>query len=116
MDYLKVRCFHCSGKFELYSHKKNHGDSPPMCPHCLTEMDRTQWGRLVDAYYVFSEVNMDFRKYHEDRGEPLFQVELRNHYVKPGKMELDTKILENMDALAEIIKHPVPNRNVEDFE
>lgn len=26
------------------------------------------------------------------------------------------KVLENMEALADIVKHPVPNRNIEDYE
>ena len=60
-----------------------------MCPHCLSRMDGKQWGRLIDAYFTISEVNKDFRKYHEERGEPLFQVELRNHYVKPRKIVLN---------------------------
>lgn len=116
MDYLKVHCFQCKGKFELYSRNMNHDDMPPMCPHCLTRMGKKQWERLIDAYYTFQEVNMDFSKYHEDRGEPLFQVEIRNHYVKPGKIVLNDQIIKNMDTMADIVKHPVPNRNIEDFE
>ncbi len=91
MDYLRVRCFHCGGRFELYSRDMNHDGKPPMCPHCLSRMDGKQWGRLIDAYFTISEVNKDFRKYHEERDEPLFQVELRNHYVKPGKIVLNDK-------------------------
>ena len=86
MDYLKVKCFHCGNKFELYSHSMNHQDKSPMCPHCLARMNEKQWERLIDAYYTFAEVNINFRKYHDDRGEPLFQAELRNHYVKPTKI------------------------------
>ena len=89
MDYLRVRCFHCGGGVELYSRDMNHDGKPPMCPHCLSRMDGKQWGRLIDAYFTISEVNKDFRKYHEERGEPLFQVELRNHYVKPRKIVLN---------------------------
>ena len=116
MDYLKVHCLQCKGKFEPYSRNMNHDAMPPMCPHCLTRMDKKQWERLIDAYYTFQEVNMDFSKYHEDRGEPLFQVEIRNHYVKPGEMVLNDQIIKNMDTMADIVKHPVPNRNIEDFE
>ena len=86
MDYLKVKCFHCGNKFELYSHSMNFEDKPPMCPHCLARMNEKQWERLINAYFTFAEVNTDFRKYHDDRGEMLFQVELRNHYIKPTKI------------------------------
>lgn len=89
MDYLKIHCFHCGGKFELYSRKMNHDDKPPRCPHCLKMMDKTQWKRLVDAYYTFAEVNKNFRKYHDDRGEALFQAEFRNYYVKPEKIVIE---------------------------
>ena len=67
MDYLKAHCFHCGGKFELYSRNMNYDDKPPMCPHCLTRMDRTQWKRLIDAYYTFCEVNKNFRNSLEAR-------------------------------------------------
>ena len=86
MDYLKVHCFHCGGDFELYAHTMDHENKPPMCPHCLKRMNGTQWERLIDAYYTFAEVNKNFRKYHDDRGEALFQVELRNYYVEPEKI------------------------------
>lgn len=89
MDYLKVRCFHCKGEFELYNRNMNHDDKPPRCPHCLKMMNKTQWERLINAYYTFAEVNKNFRQYHEDRGEPLFQVELRSYYVKPEKIVID---------------------------
>lgn len=86
MDYLKVHCFHCGGDFELYAHTMDHENKPPMCPHCLKRMNGTQWERLIDAYYTFAEVNKNFRKYHDNRGEALFQVELRNYYVEPEKI------------------------------
>lgn len=89
MEYLKVKCHRCGNSFHLYNRDMNHDDKPPMCPHCLSRMDGKQWGRLIDAYFTISEVNKDFRKYHEERGEPLFQVELRNHYVKPRKIVLN---------------------------
>lgn len=47
MDYLKVRCFHCKGEFELYNRNMNYDDKPPRCPHCLKKMDKTQWERLI---------------------------------------------------------------------
>ena len=89
MDYLKVHCHNCGGKFELYSRDMNREDKPPMCPHCLARMDKTQWERLIDAYFTFAEVNKNFRKYHWERGETLFQVELRNRFVEPEKIVLN---------------------------
>lgn len=116
MEYLKVKCHRCGNGFHLYNRDMSHEEKPPHCPHCLVQMDKTQWERLIDAYYTMSEVNKDFRKYHQDRGEPLFQVELKNHYVKPEKIVLDDQIQKNLDILKDIVNHPVPNRNIEDYE
>lgn len=122
MEYLKVKCHRCGNSFHLYNRDMSHEEDPPMCPHCLIRMDKTQWGRLIDAYFTFAEVNKNFRKYHTDRGEPLFQVELltEKKYVAPENIALDDSledILKNMDAtLADIVRNPVPNRNIEDYE
>jgi len=131
MEYLKVKCHRCGNSFHLYNRDMSHGEKLPYCPHCLVPMDKTQWGRLIDAYFTFAEVNKDFRRYHTDRGEPLFQVELltEKKYVKPGKIMLDDgftqqsgteksmeEILKDMETLADIVRNPVPNRNIEDSE
>lgn len=91
MDYLKLKCHQCGNSFHLYNRDIGHEGKPPYCPHCLTAMDKTQWQCLVDAYLAFAEVNSNFRRYHTDRGEPLFQVELltEKKYVDPKKIVLD---------------------------
>ncbi len=87
---------------------------------------------MVDAYFTFAEVNKNFRKDHTDRGEPLFQVELltEKKYAKPQKIVLDDgftgqtgagvsmgEALEAMEKpLADIVRNPVPNRNIADYE
>lgn len=132
MEYLKVKCHRCGNSFHLYNRDMSYDERPPHCPHCLVSMDKMQWERLVDAYFTFAEVNKNFRKYHMDRGEPLFQVELltEKKYVKPEKIVLDdgfvgqtgagTSMEEALGAmekpLADIVKNPVPNRNIEDYE
>ena len=91
MEYLKVTCHRCGNGFHLYNRDMSYEERPPMCPHCLVRMDKMQWERLIDAYFTFAEVNKNFRKYHEDRGEPLFQAELltEERYVKPKNIVLD---------------------------
>lgn len=132
MEYLKVKCHRCGNSFHLYNRDMSYEEKPPMCPHCLTRMDKTQWERLIDAYFTFAEVNKNFRKYHEDRGEALFQVELltEKKYVKPEKIVLDdgfmgqtgagTSMEEALGAmekpLADIVRNPIPDRNIEDYE
>ena len=132
MEYLKVKCHRCGNSFHLYNKDMSYDERPPMCPHCLIRMDKTQWERLINAYFTFAEVNKNFRKYHEDRGEPLFQVEFltEKKYVKPKKIVLDdgfagqTGVRTSMEdalkamekPLADIVRNPVPNRNIEDYE
>lgn len=91
MEYLKIKCHRCGNTFDIYNSTINKQESAPHCPHCLVSMDRRQWERLIDAYLVFSEVNKNFRKYHEDRGEPLFQVQLfaEEKYVRPEDIYLE---------------------------
>lgn len=117
--------------FIFINRDMSYDERPPMCPHCLIRMDKTQWERLINAYFTFAEVNKNFRKYHEDRGEPLFQVELltEKKYVKPKKIVLDDdftqqtgagtsmeEVLKDMEALADIVRNPVPDRKIEDYE
>lgn len=131
MEYLKVKCHRCGNCFHLYNRDMVHGEKPSYCPHCLVPMDKTQWDRLIDAYFTFAEVNKDFRKYHMDRGEPLFQVELltEEKYVDPEKIMSDgdftqqagaeksmEEVLRDMEALADIVRNPVPDRNIADYE
>lgn len=132
MEYLKVKCHRCGNSFHLYNRDMSHEEKPPHCPHCLVSMDKTQWERLIDAYFTFAEVNKNFRKYHTDRGEPLFQVELltEKKYVKPEKIVLNDGLMGRTGAgmgmeealkampkpLADIVRNPVPNRNVTDYE
>ena len=131
MEYLKVKCHRCGNSFHLYNRDMSYEERPPMCPHCLVRMDKIQWVRLIDAFFTLAEVNKNFCKYHMDRGEPLFQVELltEKKYVKPEKIVLNDdftqqagteksmeEVLRDMGALADIVKNPVPNRNIENCE
>lgn len=132
MEYLNVKCYRCGNSFHLYNRDINHGEKSPMCPHCLVRMDKTQWELLINAYFTFAEVNINFRKYHMDRGEPLFQVELltEKRYVKPEKIVMDDRFIEQTGTgmsmeealrmmekpLADIVRNPVPNRDITDFE
>ena len=81
MDYLRMHCHRCGGKFELYNHSMQHEYKPPRCPHCQAQMTQKQWNDLVNAYLTFHDVNKNFIGSYEDRGTALFQAELKVHYV-----------------------------------
>ena len=77
MCYVQVKCFHCGANYDLYF------DSEPLntCPHCLAEMPEKPFKKIQNAFYTVEEVNKDFRKAHDERGQRLFQIEIKNHYV-----------------------------------
>lgn len=132
MEYLRVKCHRCRNSFRLYNRDTSHEENPPMCPRCLARMGKTQWERLTDAYFTFAEVNRNFRKYHTDRGEPLFQAGLlaEKKYVRPEKivlndgfmgrkgtgMGMEGALREIGKPLADIVRNPVPNRAIADYE
>lgn len=85
MCFMTVRCFNCGAEYHLYF------DSEPMqiCPHCLAEMPEKALGKLRNALFCLEEANKDFRVAHDERGKPLFQAEIRNHYVPADKFNIE---------------------------
>lgn len=90
MEYLKIKCHRCGNSFNVY-HRNISSKEKMYCPHCLVAMDQRQWERLVDVYAQLAEINTNFRKHHEDRGEPLFQASIctEKKYVIPEKICLN---------------------------
>ena len=84
MCYIQVKCFGCGAEYQLH-----FADAPPkICPHCLAEMPEKAYRKLQNALYTAEEVNKDFRVAHDEWDKPLFQVEIRNHYVPSSKFNL----------------------------
>lgn len=77
MCFIQVKCYNCGALFDLYF------DSEPMetCPHCLAEMPNKPFRKLRNALFTAEEVNKDFRADHDNQDSPLFQIEIKNHYV-----------------------------------
>lgn len=82
-------------------------------------MDKTQWERLIDTYFTFAKVNKNFRKYHTDRGEPLFQAELLTEKIvlndgfigqTGAGMRMEEALRAMPKPLADIVRNPVPSR------
>ena len=80
MVYAKVHCYHCGADYHIYSYPL-FAEKVNSCPHCCATMPDKAYKKLGNALMTFEEVNKDLRVAHDDRGEPLFQIELRNHYV-----------------------------------
>lgn len=84
MCYVSVRCFNCGATYDMYFVERE----PQICPHCLATMPDKPYKKIRDAMLTVEEVNKDFRKANNERGRPLFQIEVRNHYVPPEKFNV----------------------------
>lgn len=80
----KIHCFNCDGTYHVYwsgISKENIVN----CPHCDATIDEIMWHRIVNALGTLNDVNYHFRKYHDERGEDLFEVSLENFHVPAEK-------------------------------
>lgn len=84
MCYVEVTCHNCGAVFQLYF----DGNTACRCPHCLAEMPSKCIDKLRNAMYCTEEVNKDFRVAHDEKDKPLFQAEIKNHYVPNDKFNL----------------------------
>ncbi len=81
MCFIQVTCGNCGAEYPIFG----IGEMADMCPHCLARMPQKAFKKLENAIYTVEEVNKDLRTAHSDREEPLFQIEVRNHYVPAEK-------------------------------
>lgn len=77
MCYINVHCSNCGADYHLYS----GGKLSQKCPHCYARMPSKAFLNLRFTLFCVEEINKDFRTAHEERSVPLFQIEIRNHYV-----------------------------------
>lgn len=81
MCYVSVKCFNCGAEYYLYFDNK----PPRLCPHCCAEMPDKAYKKIENALFTVEEVNKDLRKSHDENNRPLFQIEIKNHYVPNEK-------------------------------
>ena len=84
MCYIEVCCHNCGAEYHLYF----DGEPMDMCPHCLAKMPEKPYKKLRDALFTAEEINKNFRVAHDEQDKPLFQIEIRNHYVPREKFNL----------------------------
>lgn len=84
MTYISVHCFNCGAVYHLYF----DGAPQQKCPHCMASIPDKAFHKLENALFCLREVNKDLRTAHDEQGKPLFQVEIRNHYVPKEKFDL----------------------------
>ncbi|MDU6274034.1 MAG: hypothetical protein E6590_12825 [Clostridiales bacterium] len=84
----KIKCFNCNNTYEVYKSevRKEH---IVHCPYCDAKMDNRMWEAIIRAIYTVGEVNYLFRKYHQEREEDLFQVDIEQIYVPYEKYRIE---------------------------
>jgi DNA-directed RNA polymerase subunit RPC12/RpoP len=83
-----ITCKNCDNTFQVFWHEFTK-QLPLSCPYCSKEIDETMTEMLKRALGTTWEVNYHFRKYHEERNEPLFVVNISDVYVPIEKFDLD---------------------------
>lgn len=83
MVFVKVHCYNCGADYEIHNLPEYNA-----CPHCCQLMPDKAFNKLTNAVMTLEEVNKDLRVAHDEHGAPLFQIELRNHYVSAEKYKL----------------------------
>lgn len=83
MVYGNVHCYNCGADFELYVDNVTANGAAVFCPHCCALLPASATKKLLDVFMMLEEVNKTLRKANADYNAPLFQIELRNHYVSP---------------------------------
>lgn len=81
MCYMVVTCYNCLAKYHIYLDTAIEAGSDFMCPHCLATIPKNVVKKMRNALGCMNEINKDLRVAHEEKGTPLSQAEIRNHYV-----------------------------------
>lgn len=73
-----VKCGKCSHEFLIDT---AHELTEIRCPYCQTKMADDMVEKVLHAWGYVSDLNADFVKYHIDREEPLFSVQIESDEV-----------------------------------
>lgn len=93
---VKVYCFDCKGRWELYPAEMKEGSPPAICPHCGRQMPQKPFDKLLNVTMMAEEVEKDLRNAAFDRGEPLFSVDWMNFHPRTIRRE-PVKVIPNPD-------------------
>lgn len=74
-----LTCFQCSNAFPVNANKTPEHIT---CPFCQVAMADDMIKEVYDALLTVADLNYHFLKYQSDRGESLFQLNVRSQEVK----------------------------------
>ncbi len=86
----RIYCFDCRATFEVYADQMGPDAPAAACPHCGAKVPETPFHKLLNAVYTLQEVEKDLLNAHDDRGEPLFSVDLRNYHTRKNHRQKGT--------------------------
>lgn len=84
----KIHCFNCGCDYYVYKSEMRK-DHIVNCPHCDAKMDEHMWENVINAVYTVDEVNYHFRKYHGERNEDQFSINVENYEVPLEKFRFE---------------------------
>lgn len=74
----KIHCHSCKKEFNIYWTGLNRVD---LCPHCGAVIDETMWNSIVSSMAQVQDTNQHFYKYHLERDEPMFTINVEGLYT-----------------------------------
>ncbi|POZ56205.1 hypothetical protein LYSIN_00988 [Lysinibacillus sphaericus] len=83
-----ITCKNCENTFQVFWNDFSK-QLPLGCPYCDRTIDETMTEMIKNALGTAWEVNYHFRKYHEERDEALFTVDIKDVFVPIDKFDFD---------------------------
>lgn len=83
-----IVCKNCGNTFHVFWHGWEK-QLPLECPYCCKKIGEKMTEMVKHALGCTWEANYHFRKYNEERNEPLFEVNFTEVYVPIDKFDLD---------------------------
>ncbi|KHD86342.1 hypothetical protein NG54_03205 [Heyndrickxia ginsengihumi] len=83
-----ITCKNCENTFHVFWNNFEK-QLPLECPYCSKEIDETMTEMIKNALGTTWEANYHFRKYHQERNEPLFTVNIVDVFVPIDKFDFD---------------------------
>ena len=92
MAYLRVHCYSCGGKWEIYHRDDYDSNNARQCPHCGAKIDLHVWRReVLPAFAAAQSGNTALFKDSTSNNRPLFTFDIKaDHiYKNAGKESAD---------------------------
>ena len=77
MAFLKIHCFSCGGKWEIYHRDNWEQAQARQCPHCGAKIDTQLWKKeIIPAFGAAHDANAELFKDSTGYHSPLFTFDI----------------------------------------